>query len=271
MVKVLVRGAGDIATGVGLAFHRSGFRVLMTEISEPTVIRRKVAFATVIYDKSIVIEDVEGVLVDDRNFQNTLDNGKIGVIVDPDGKIIDKYKPDVVVDAILAKRNLGTKIDDAPVVIGCGPGFSAGLDCNLVVETKRGHYLGKWIEKGEAAPNSGIPGIVEGKGLERVLYSPKAGIVEHVRKIGDLVEEDELVLKVDGVGVCSPFKGYIRGLIQEGLYVPNKMKIGDVDPRLEGNYPFTVSEKAMAVGRGALEGALCLGRKINLFGVDRIG
>ena len=271
MVKVLVRGAGDIATGVGLAFYRSGFKVLMTEIEEPTVIRRKVSFATAVFDKNIVIEGVEGVLVTDKNYQSILDDDKIGVIADPEGKIIKEYKPDIIVDAILAKKNLGTKITDAEVVIGCGPGFEAGKDCHLVVETKRGHFLGRWYDSGFAAPNSGIPGIVEGRGLERVLYSPVEGKVKHIKAIGDLVEEGDLILEVDGIGVYSPFKGYIRGMIQEGLYVPSKMKIGDVDPRLEEKYAFTVSEKAFAVGRGAVEGALHLGKKLNLFGVEKIG
>lgn len=271
MVKVLIKGAGDIATGVALAFFRSGFKVLMTEIEKPTVIRRKVAFASAIYEKNIVIEKIDGALATDKNFQNILNDDKIGVIVDPNGEIIDKYKPDIVVDAILAKKNLGTKKTDASVVIGCGPGFHAGDDCHLVVETKRGHFLGGWKEEGNAAPNSGIPGIIEGSGIERVLYSPKAGVVKHHKAIGDLLEEGELVLQVDEAGVYSPFKGYLRGLIQEGLFVPEKMKIGDVDPRLEGSYPFTVSEKAMAVGRGALEGALYLGKKFRVFGVDKIG
>lgn len=271
MIKVLIKGGGDIATGVALAFFRSGFKVLVTEIEKPTVIRRKVAFATAIYEKNIVIEEIEGVLVTDKNFQNILNNDKIGVIVDPNGEIILKYKPDIVVDAILAKKNLGTKKTDASVVIGCGPGFYAGKDCHLVIETKRGHFLGSWKEEGGAAPNSGIPGIIEGRGIERVIYSPREGVVKHHKAIGDLLEEGELVLKVGKTGVYSPFKGYLRGLIQEGFLVSEKMKIGDIDPRLDGSYPFVVSEKAMAVGRGALEGALYLGKKFRIFGVDKIG
>ena len=269
MVKVLVKGAGDIATGVAMTFYRSGFQVLMTEIAEPTVIRRRVSFATAVYEKSIEVEGIEGVLVKASDFQSVLNSGKIGVMVYDKGDVPSCYEPDIVVDAILAKRNIRTSLKDASVVIGCGPGFTAGIDCHLVVETKRGHYLGRWLEEGAAAPNSGIPGIVEGKGLERVLYSPIAGKVKHHKAIGDLLEEGELVLEVAGEPVYSPFKGYLRGLIQEGLVVEAKMKIGDVDPRLEERYPFTVSEKAFAVGRGALEGALYLGRKKAVFGVEK--
>ena len=269
MVKVLIKGAGDLASGVAMAFYKSGFQVLMTEVEQPTVIRRTVAFATSIYEGKVEIEGVTGRLVDENNYQECLESGSIGVIVDPKGLIRMKYKPDVIVDAILAKKNLGTTIDAAPIVIGCGPGFFAGDDCHLVIETKRGHFLGRVIEKGAAIPNSGIPGIVEGKGLERVLYSPVAGKVEHLKKLGDIVSEGDIILKVDGIAVTTPFAGVLRGLIEEGMVVPAAMKIGDVDPRINPEYCYTISEKAMAVGRGAVEGALLLGKQKGLFGVRR--
>lgn len=267
MVKVLIKGAGDLASGVAMAFHQSGFQVLMTEVEQPTVIRRSVAFANSIYEGKMEIEGVTGIHVTKDNYINHLEKGNIGIIIDPNGSIKDIYKPDVLIDAILAKKNLGTTIDDAPVVIGCGPGFSAGKDCHLVIETKRGHYLGKIIEQGSAIKNSGIPGVIEGRGLERVLYSPIAGKVEHLKKLGDIVEQDDIILKIDGVPLRSPFKGVLRGLIVEGMIVPKAMKIGDVDPRLIPEYCFTISEKAMAIGRAAVEGTLLVGKQKGLFGV----
>ncbi len=267
MIKVLIRGAGDLASGVAMAFYKSGFQVLMTEVAQPTVIRSSVAFATSIFKGKMEIEGVTGIHVNKDNFQKYLDHGYIGIIIDPEGNIKKTYKPDVVVDAILAKKNLGTNIYDAPIVIGCGPGFYAGKDCHLVVETKRGHYLGQIIEEGAAIANSGIPGIVEGKGLERVLYSPIAGKVKHYKKIGDIVDEGDIILKVEGIPVINPFKGVLRGLITEGMNVPKGLKIGDVDPRIRPQYCFTISEKAMAIGRAAVEGTLLMGRKKKLFGV----
>lgn len=269
MVKVLIKGAGDLASGVGMAFYKSGFKVLMTESEKPTVIRRSVAFGNCIFEDKAIVEGVTSIKVNEDNYKEALDRGLIGVIVDPKAEIIKKYQPDIVVDAILAKSNLGTTMDDAPIVIGCGPGFYAGNDCHLVIETKRGHNLGQIIRTGSAIANSGIPGIVEGRGIERVIYSPVEGIVTHVKKIGDIVAESDIILKVGDVPVTSPFKGVLRGLIAEGLHVPAKMKIGDVDPRINPEYCFTISEKAMAIGRAAVEGALNLGNEKNLFGVRR--
>ncbi|MDD2371866.1 MAG: selenium-dependent molybdenum cofactor biosynthesis protein YqeB [Firmicutes bacterium] len=269
MIKVLIKGAGDLASGVAMAFHKSGFQVLMTEVEQPTVIRSTVAFATSVFKGEIKIEGVKGKHVTADNFKECLDAGNIGIIIDPQGAIKDKYKPDVLVDAILAKKNIGTTINDAPIVIGCGPGFSAGEDCHLVIETKRGHYLGRVIEKGAAIENSGIPGIVEGRGLERVLYSPVEGMVKHYKKIGDIVDEGDIILKVEEIPVTSPFKGVIRGMITEGMIVPKAMKIGDVDPRIEPQFCFTISEKAMAIGRASVEGSLLMGRRKGLFGVGK--
>lgn len=269
MIKVLIKGAGDLASGVAMAFYNSGFQVLMTEVKQPTVIRRSVAFANCIYEGKMAIEGVTAIHVTEENYSDCLENANIGVIIDPEARIKEKYKPDIIVDAILAKKNLGTNIDDAPIVIGCGPGFFAGKDCHLVIETKRGHHLGNIIKQGKAIENSGIPGIIEGRGLERVLYSPVAGKVEHIKKLGDIVEQDDIILKVDGVPVKSPFKGVLRGLIVEGMIVPDAMKIGDVDPRLNPEYCYSISEKAMAIGRAAVEGSLIAGREKGLFGVLR--
>lgn len=267
MIKVLIKGAGDLASGVAMAFYNCGFYVLMTEVEQPTVIRRSVAFANCIYEGKMDIEGVIAIHVTQENYSDYMEKDKIGVIIDPEARIIETYKPDIIVDAILAKKNLGTKIDDAPIVIGCGPGFFAGKDCHIVIETKRGHYLGKIIKEGKAIENSGIPGIIEGRGLERVIYSPVSGKVEHIKKLGDIVEQDDIILKVDEVSLRSPFKGVLRGLIVEGMIVPEAMKIGDIDPRMNPEYCFTISEKAMAIGRAAVEGSLITGREKGLFGV----
>lgn len=269
MVKVLIRGAGDLASGVAIAFHKAGFQVLMTEMDEPTVIRRTVSFATALFDGQIEVEGTMAIAVDRLNYKQVLEDGHIGVMADPDASILEEYKPAVLVDGILAKKNLGTKIEDAPIVIACGPGFSAGEDCHRVIETKRGHYLARVIEGGTAAPNSGIPGIVEGHGLERVLYAPTEGRMRGIRQIGDIVEEGDAICEVSGLVVHSPFKGVLRGLLAEGLMVPKGMKIGDVDPRIEVDYCHTISDKARAVGRGALEAALELGREKGLFEVKQ--
>lgn len=269
MVKVLIRGAGDLASGVGIAFHKAGFQVLMTEVEEPTVIRRTVSFATAIFDGHIEVEGTNAVAVDRINYKQVLEDGHIGVLVDPDANILEEYMPEVLVDGILAKKNLGTRIEDAPIVIACGPGFTAGEDCHRVIETKRGHYMAQVILSGSAAPNSGIPGIVEGHGLERVLYAPTDGRMRGIRQIGDILEEGDAVCEVSGQVVHSPFKGVLRGLLAEGLMVPKGMKIGDVDPRIEVDYCRTISDKARAVGRGALEVALELGREKGLFGVKQ--
>ena len=164
MIKVLIRGAGDLATGVAITLKRSGFKVLMTEVPEPMVIRRSVAFANAVFEGETTVEDETAVLVKPEDFTSWLKNDIIGVMVDPETKIKKDYQPDVIVDGTLAKKNLGNKVGDAPVVIILGPGVIAGTDCDLVIETKRGHYLGNQIRVGEAIKNTGIPGIIGGYG-----------------------------------------------------------------------------------------------------------
>ena len=168
MGRVLIKGSGDLASGIALRLHRAGFRILMTDIAVPTTVRRTVAFSPAVYQGRMQVEDVTGVLCDSVKVAETeIQKGNIAIMVDEKAECIHEFQPDVVVDAILAKRNLGTKITDAPFVVGVGPGFTAGEDCHCVVETKRGHYLGRCIWKGSAIPNTGIPGLIGGYGLER--------------------------------------------------------------------------------------------------------
>ncbi|MEG1415440.1 MAG: selenium-dependent molybdenum cofactor biosynthesis protein YqeB [Clostridium sp.] len=256
---VLIRGGGDLASGIGHRLHNSGFNVIMTEIVQPLVIRRTVAFADAIYNRSAVVEGIEAVFCETlEDVQKAFNNNQISVIIDEECEILNKLKVDVVIDAILAKKNIGTYIDMAPIVIGVGPGFTAGVDVNAVVETNRGHYLGKVIYEGAASPNTGEPGNIGGYTYDRVIKSPAEGIINHVRSIGDVVKSGEVIATIDDTNVTSNIDGVLRGLIREGTYVQKGLKIADTDPRAVVNYCFEISEKARAIGGGVLEAIMCL-------------
>jgi xanthine dehydrogenase accessory factor len=254
---VLIRGAGDLATGVAVRFVRSGFPVAMTEIEEPTVVRRTVAFAEAMYRGTFRVEGIEGVrVVDRRLIPALLRRRAVPVILDPAGDVRTELRPAVLVDAIMAKRNLGTRMDHAPLVVALGPGFVAGLDAHAVIETKRGHSLGRVITGGEALPNTGCPGDVGGFTEERLLRAPVAGVFRGAHHIGDLVRRHEVVGHVGDVPVCSRLDGLVRGLLHSGLTVEQGAKLGDVDARAEREDCFLVSDKALAIGGGVLE-AVC--------------
>ncbi len=254
---VVIKGAGDLATGVGLRLFRSGFPLVMTEIAQPTVVRRTVSFAEAVFLGEISVEGVLArVVTGTEQIIPTIREGVIPIIVDPEASVIARLKPRVVVDAIMAKQNLGTRITDAPVVIGLGPGFTAGRDVHAVVETNRGHYLGRVIVDGEAEPNTGVPGLIGGYGVERVLRGPADGELVPIRTIGDAVREGELIARVGGHPVVAPFDGVLRGLVRENVRVFKGMKIGDVDPRAAREHCFTVSDKALSIGGGVLEAIL---------------
>ena len=257
MGKVLIKGSGDLASGIALRLHRAGFRILMTEIAVPTTVRRTVAFSPAVYQGRMQVEDVTGVLCRSvKMAEEEIQNGNIAVMVDEHAACLAEFQPDVVVDAILAKRNLGTKITDAPFVIGIGPGFTAGEDCHCVVETKRGHYLGRCIWEGSAIPNTGIPGLIGGYGLERLIKAPADGIFKGDVAIGAVVKKGDVVAHVNSVPVMAQIDGVVRGLLQDGVEVTTGMKSGDVDPRCEVAHCFTVSDKATAIGGGVLEAIL---------------
>ncbi len=254
---VILRGGGDIATGIAHRLHRSGFKVLILDIEKPTMVRRTVSFATAIFEGQYTVDGVKAVFVNNSNeIYKVWEEKGIPVIVDNDLSILDEIKADILVDAILAKKNLGTTKDMAPITIGVGPGFSAGKDVNLVVETCRGHELGKVIHSGKAIANTGIPGIIAGYGKERVLRAPCDGTIENILKIGAVVKKEDIVANVDGQPVKATLDGVLRGLIMNGLHVEKSLKIGDIDPRGNVDHCFSISDKARAVGGGVLEAIL---------------
>ena len=251
---VVVRGAGDLATGVIVRLHNAGYSCIALETEKPTVIRRTVSFADVIYEGTRSVEGVECVLVENTDEAlEELKKGKVSLLVDSEGKTIDALKPGIVVDAIIAKRNLGTRIDMAPLVVAMGPGFTAGVDADVVIETMRGHRLGRLIYSGSALPNTGTPGLIGGKGKERVIHSTTSGIFRGVRKIGDLVEEGDTVAYVGDIPQKTTISGRLRGLLHDGLTVPEHFKIADVDPRGQETDHTTISDKARALGGAVLE------------------
>lgn len=253
-MMILIKGAGDLATGIAYRLKRSGFDIVMTEINKPTTVRRTVAFSQAIFDNEITIEGIKGIKVNNINeVYKEINKGNIPIIIDEKAEIIKELKPDVVVDAIIAKRNLGTSIDDAPIVIGVGPGFEAKVDCHLVVETKRGHYLGKVIEEGSAIPNTGVPGDIGGYTKERIIRATSSGKIKPVAEIGDFVKKGDIVAYIDGVEVLAQIDGIVRGMLQEGIEVFEGMKSGDIDPRCEKDHCFTISDKARSIGGGVLE------------------
>ncbi|MDR2392588.1 MAG: EF2563 family selenium-dependent molybdenum hydroxylase system protein [Treponema sp.] len=254
---VIIKGAGDIASGIALRLFHAHFTILMTEIALPTAVRRTVSFSEAVIQGQVVVEDVRACLVQDEStMREALTAGCIPVFVDPTGTVVKRFAPDVVVDGIIAKRNRGTHIDDAKVVIGVGPGFTAGIDCHAVIETMRGHRLGRVITQGSAIPNTGIPGDIGGYTLERLLRAPASGIFEHQSTIGDRVQKGELVARVSGLPIYAGLGGMLRGILPPGIPVTQGMKVGDVDPRCERSHCFTVSDKALSVAGGVLEAIL---------------
>jgi len=256
---VVIRGAGDIASGIALRLRRAGIRVVMTDIEQPTAIRRTVAFSEAIVHGGATVEGITAKRTESAaQALELLEEGFIPVLTDPDGACIPILKPDVVVDAILAKRNLGTRITDAPVVIGVGPGFTAGVDCHAVVETMRGHYLGRVLYKGSAQPNTGVPGLIGGFAGERVLRAPADGIFHQLLDIGAQVKMGDIAAEVDGVPMACTLDGVLRGILPDGTPVRRGMKAGDIDPRCRIEHCYCASDKALAVGGGVLEAVLGL-------------
>ena len=270
-MRVVIRGAGDLASGVALRLWRAGMDVVLLDVEKPTAIRRTVAFSEAIVHGVQRVEDVTARLATAETAEETLAAGYIPVLVDPEGRSVPKLKPDALVDAILAKRNLGTEIRDAPVVIGVGPGFTAGVDCHAVVETMRGHTLGRVIREGSAIPNTGIPGLIGGFAGERVLRAPAAGLFHPLRDIGDAVTEGEILATVAGQPMTATLTGTLRGILPEGTEVFPGMKAGDIDPRCQRSHCFTASDKALAVGGGVLEAILVLTGALRETGIRHTG
>lgn len=256
---VVIRGAGDLASGIALRLWRSHIKVVMTDVERPTAIRRSVCFSQAVVHGETAVEGVTARrAASPAEALALLEAGVIPVLADPEGACIPALKPDAVVDAILAKRNLGTKISDAPVVIGVGPGFTAGEDCHAVVETMRGHTLGRVIYRGSALPNTNIPGLIGGYAGERVLRAPADGIFTQLLDIGAEVKAGDIAGTVGGEPMRCTIDGVLRGILPSGTPVHKGMKSGDVDPRCQPEYCTTASDKALAVGGGVLEAILHL-------------
>jgi xanthine dehydrogenase accessory factor len=304
---IICRGAGDLATGIIHRLHRAGHRVIALETDYPAAIRRQVSFCEAVYDGSAVVEGVTARLVpaladaetdtetysgendtpaahivsekwDSSAIEAVLEAGEVPLLIDPKGESIALLKPDVVVDAIIAKKNLGTTIDMAPLVIGVGPGFTAGQDVHLVIESMRGHNLARIITDGMAQPNTGVPGNIAGFTSERVIHAPAAGYIHDVRKIGDIVQKGDEIARIypdkesyvnalsEYVPVNATITGIIRGLIREGYYFRKGFKIADIDPReSEITNCFTISDKARSIAGSVLEAASAFEHGVKIY------
>lgn len=256
---IIVRGAGDIATGVIHKLNRCGFNVLALEVEKPSSIRRKVCFSEAIYEGEVIIENVKCKFIKSKSELNEAFNfGKVCVAIDPGGYFINELKPKVVIDAIIAKKNLGTNINMAPITIGLGPGFLAGKDVDFVIETMRGHDLGRVIDKGSAIKNTGIPGNINGFSSERVIYSEESGIINNICNIGDIVKKNQVIATLNkgnkNIEVKATIDGVLRGIIRNKSKINKGLKIADIDPRIdEIKNCETISDKARCIAGGVLE------------------
>ncbi|WP_294898327.1 selenium-dependent molybdenum cofactor biosynthesis protein YqeB [uncultured Eubacterium sp.] len=266
---IIVRGGGDIATGTIYKLKKCGFSVLILEIPHPSAIRRNVAFSEAVYEGRSQVEDMECFLAKDEDeAERFLKEDKLTMLIDPKGNCLKRFHPVAVVDAILAKKNLGTTRDMAPITIALGPGFTAGQDCDAVVETMRGHKLGRVIYEGKAIANTGVPGMIGGYAAERVIHAPAAGILHNISKITDIVEEGQPIAWIEGADgtrteVPASLSGLLRGLIREGYPVTKGFKMADIDPRLnEYENCFTISDKARCIAGGVVEAYFVLKQQL---------
>ncbi len=256
-MRIVIKGAGDLATGVAARLWRSGFPVMMTEIEQPLTVRRSVSLSDAVYEGEVTVEDMTARRAQGReDILTALDDGVIPVMVDPKAEIVKEITPFAVIDAIMAKKNMGTAMDDALFVVGLGPGFTAGVDVHAIVETKRGHTLGRVIRQGSAIPNTGIPGDVKGFGSERVIRAPAPGVLKGELSIGTHVEKGDTVAYAGDTPIRAPISGMLRGLLHDGVSVEKGLKSGDVDPRNVQESCWTISDKALAIGGGVLEAVL---------------
>ncbi|MEI0550549.1 selenium-dependent molybdenum cofactor biosynthesis protein YqeB [Brachyspira intermedia] len=264
---VIVRGAGDLATGIVYSLYKAHFKVIVLETQYPSSIRRRVALSEAVYDGESKVEDIESVLV--KSYEEALNiianqnYKKIPILIDPNCDILKKIKPTFLIDAIIAKKNLGTNKSMAKYTIALGPGFTAGKDCDIVIETMRGHNLGRMYLEGEAIPNTGIPGNIGGKEAERVIHASSDGIIENVKNIGDFVKEKEVIAYINNnnekIEVLATFDGLLRGIIRDGFKVHKGLKIADIDPRKsEYDNCFTISDKARNLGGSMLTAMMYL-------------
>ncbi|NDV24296.1 selenium-dependent molybdenum cofactor biosynthesis protein YqeB [Desulfovibrio sp. JC022] len=255
---IAIRGAGDLATGIAMRLYRAGLRrIIMLETGHPLAVRRTVAFSEAVYHGEVQVEGVSAVFTENmEEAAAAWDKDAIAILCDPCLLKLDEIKPEILIDAIIAKKNLGTEIHMAPLVIGLGPGFTAGENVHKVIETKRGHHMSRVIHEGAAEPNTGIPGSVKGFTVERVYWAENGGVFNTTFDIGDEISEGETLGDVDGTPVVAKISGVIRGLLRNGTPVRKRTKLGDIDPRATKTYCGEVSDKALSIGGGVLE-AVC--------------
>ncbi|HHU13101.1 MAG TPA: EF2563 family selenium-dependent molybdenum hydroxylase system protein [Clostridiaceae bacterium] len=265
-MRVIVRGAGDLATGVIQKLYHAGFLVYVTETERPTAVRRAASLSEAVYDGEVTVEDITAVKADSlEQARAILANKKVPILIDPEFRYLKDIDPVAIIDAVIAKKNIGMSKDMAPITIALGPGFTAGVDCDVVIETMRGHNLGRLIFEGNAIPNTGSPGDIGGRAIERVLRAPHDGTVHLIRSIGDTVETGDLVMTVDDSEVTAPFPGVVRGLIRDNFEVTKGFKIGDIDPRCEEvDNCCTISDKARALGGAVIDAMIRLFRQKNM-------
>ena len=263
-LKVLVRGAGDIASGIIWNLAYAGFKVVCIDVEKPSCIRTEVSFSSAIYEGVKTLLGVSCVYIKDTSdIEKVWNDGNVALLIDKEASILDKMTFDVVVDAILAKKNLGTKIDMADLVIGVGPGFTVNVDCDYAIETMRGHTLSKIYESGSPLPDTGTPGLIAAHGADRVMHSPCEGVFHNMHKIGDVVRQDEVLSRVEEyengkptgkfIMLTASINGILRGILRDGFYAKKGLKSADIDPRLsEQDNCFTISEKARSIGGAVL-------------------
>ncbi len=260
--QAVIKGGGDLASAVAHKLHRSGFKVIITEKKEPKMVRRTVSFGNAVYEGSYTVEGITSRLVNSPSeIEKVLLQNEIPVIIDPKCLILAKLQPKILIDATLAKKNHGTSLSDAPIVIGLGPGFRALENADAVIETKRGHYLGNVLLQGTSIPNTGIPGDIMGYTDERVFRAPIAGRIENRVNIGDTVEKNDPLCYIENEVIRSKIPGVVRGMIHDGLRVKKGEKLGDVDPRADKSYCYSISDKGRTIAGGVLEAILYLLKK----------
>ncbi|MGH2582601.1 MAG: selenium-dependent molybdenum cofactor biosynthesis protein YqeB [Anaerolineales bacterium] len=256
-IPVVIRGGGDLASGVALRLHRAGIRVAILELEKPLAVRRTVSFAEAVFSGSVEIEGVRGRKAADANQgEGFAKGGQIPVLVDPDGAQLAALSPTAIIDARMTKKPPVNAFDERALLVGLGPGFVAGENCEAVVETVRGHSLGRVFWEGSAQPDTGVPGTIASYNLDRVLRAPADGNVKAAAEIGDKLREGQMIARVGEAQLKAPFDGVLRGLVHPSLNVHKGMKIGDVDPRNDPSYCWRVSDKALAIGGGVLEALL---------------
>jgi xanthine dehydrogenase accessory factor len=255
-LRVVVRGGGDLGSGAVYRLHKAGFAVIVTELAAPLCVRRAVCYGMAALEGALTVDGITARRAAVTEVDAVLAAGEVPVIVDPVDEVIAALHPAVIVDARMLKYNPGTTRDDAPLVVALGPGYTAGADCHAVVETMRGHYLGRVYWEGPAAPDTGVPGSIGGATVKRALYAPTEGFVQPLQAIGDVVEEGTPLATMNGLTIISPFHGVLRGLIHPEVPVAKGVKIGDVDPRAARDHCFAISDKSLSVGGGVVEAVL---------------